>query len=111
MVRKESLERTRRELDRLLGMIGEEKLVVVIIPPPIQITNSWIEKWIRSERINQMVISWCKAHDVPYIDLLDHMRGHMEYYHPEDKHYTSAGNNEVGRVIADFLVHNTGILN
>jgi hypothetical protein len=111
MVRKESLERTQRELDRLLEVVGEGNLVVVIIPLLSQITDSWVARWCRLNEINQAVVSWCKENSVPCLDLIEYIKGHAEYYYPNDNHYTPKGNQEVGEIITNFLVQNTGILN
>lgn len=110
MRRNESLQRTRRELDRLLQVVGREKLMVVVIPPPTQVTDSWIEKWIHSERINQTVISWCQEQNVPCLELLDSIKGHRDYYYQVDKHFNPTGNHEIGRIVADFLIEDTKIL-
>jgi hypothetical protein len=110
MVRPESLARTRTELDRLLGVVGEGKLVVVIIPLLFQVTDSWVSNWFELDKINQMVVSWCEARHVPYIDLLEHIKGHREYFHPRDNHFNPEGNHAVGKIIADFLMEQTGIL-
>jgi hypothetical protein len=110
MVRDESLERTRRELSRLLEVVGEGQLVVVIIPLLSQVTDSWVAWFCNLEKINRTVISWCEENDVPCLDLLDHIKGNEEYFYTADNHFNIEGNHVVGKIIGDFLAQNTDIL-